>query len=92
MNNAPDNFSGRKWTLPATAILMVITLVGCDVVANSPIGRIGGPPEVTMEESYAENPDGPKFDHSAFDGLLKRLRRRRRSGGLSRADRREGRS
>ena len=71
MHTAPDDSSVRKWTLPATVILMVITLAGCDVVANSPIGRIGGPPEVTMEESYAENPDGPKFDHSAFDGLLK---------------------
>ena len=71
MNKAPDNSCGSKWTLPATAILMVITLAGCDVVADSPLANIGGPPAVTMEETYAENPDGPEFDHSAFDGLLK---------------------
>jgi hypothetical protein len=31
-----------------------------------------GPPKVALQESFNSKPDGPTFDHSAFDTLLKR--------------------
>lgn len=34
-------------------------------------GSLLGPPQVTLHEAYQEKPDGPTFDHSAFDALLK---------------------
>lgn len=33
--------------------------------------RLGGPPQVTLREAYAERPGGPTFDHGEFDSLLK---------------------
>ncbi len=32
--------------------------------------RALGPPRVVLEEAYASRPDGPTFDHTAFDRLL----------------------
>jgi uncharacterized membrane protein YdjX (TVP38/TMEM64 family) len=32
----------------------------------------GGPPRVELREAYADKPDGPTVDHSAFDQLLKK--------------------
>jgi uncharacterized membrane protein YdjX (TVP38/TMEM64 family) len=34
--------------------------------------RLLGPPPVTMQEAYADAPDGETFDHAAFDELLRR--------------------
>lgn len=37
------------------------------------VERLSGmPPAVESKEKYKERPDGPKFDHSAFDELLRR--------------------
>jgi len=36
------------------------------------LGTMYGPPQVTLQETYQEKPDGPTVDHSAFDALLKK--------------------
>jgi len=56
----------------ATAALALI-LAGCATFACAnprSVTRLFGPPAVTMQETYAEKPGGPTFDHSAFDVLL----------------------
>ncbi|MBI2921165.1 MAG: VTT domain-containing protein [Planctomycetes bacterium] len=64
----------RPWVAAAGAALAV-TAAAAAVVANVNAGRVRalfGPPSVKMEEAYARKPGGPRFDHGAFDALLKR--------------------
>ena len=40
--------------------------------ACSSFCNLFGPPQVTIQESYRENPDGLKFDHSLLDEVLRK--------------------
>jgi hypothetical protein len=40
-------------------------------VQRDVIGGMFGPPQVAMREAYEPRPDGPVFDHSAFEAILK---------------------
>ena len=69
----------RKWKWPLAAarlaalVAVLAPLGGCAGGTSRPLlVRLYGPPAVTMEESYAARPDGPKFDHSTFNDLLGR--------------------
>lgn len=51
--------------------LAFVTLAGCTYANQSWLQGLFGPPEATLNETYADNVTGPEFDHSAFDKLLK---------------------
>ncbi len=54
------------------AVVMVILIVSAVVlIFSDSISGLFGPPQVTLNESYSENPNSPGFDHSGFDELLK---------------------
>lgn len=50
--------------------LSVVTLTGCAYANQSWLQGLFGPPQATLSETYSENPDGPSFDHTAFNKLL----------------------
>ncbi len=65
--------SGRLVT--GLTIVLAVVLAGCTgyAYAHRPqIASLFGPPAVTLVEAYAESPAGARFDHSAFEALLKR--------------------
>lgn len=58
-----------------TAAVALLLLAGA-LYANSNSQKIRGlfgPPPVSSQEAYAENPGGPTFDHSALGRLLKQF-------------------
>lgn len=74
---AKAGIGGRTIALAVAALLVlalgIYTLARPDTV-KQPVRRLlaaFGPPAVTMEEAYDANPDSPRFDHSAFDQLLR---------------------
>lgn len=73
---APSDKAARSPLLATLLTLAVaLVLVGCTAYGYANRSRIAGlfgPPAVAMVETYAEKPDGPQFDHSGFDALLKR--------------------
>jgi len=48
-----------------------LMLGACATIAPDWLTRMFGPPAVAMAEVYEERPDGPTFDHSTFDRLLR---------------------
>lgn len=70
-NDAAEDRKGetvQRWPWGATAMLVVAAALVSAVVSNAlPFG----PPKITLSEAYQEKADGPTFDHSAFDRLLK---------------------
>jgi len=57
------------------AVALALALAGCTAYAythRSLVASLFGPPAVTLAETYQEKPDGPVFDHSALDALLKK--------------------
>lgn len=54
--------------LAAMAFLALAVLAYTD---PSAVVGLFGPPKVTMSEAYRPNPQGPGFDHSPYDSLLK---------------------
>lgn len=52
--------------------LIAIGIVAYAYANQSFIARLFGPPAVSLSEKFTEAPDGPTFDHSAFDALLTR--------------------
>ncbi len=52
--------------------LLVLGVGSCAYFKLGAIQRWFGPPSVTMQEAYADHPGGASFDHSLFDGVLKR--------------------
>ena len=73
---APSDKAVRSPLLATLLTLAVaLVLVGCTAYGYANRSRIAGlfgPPAVAMGETYAEKLDGPQFDHSGFDALLKR--------------------
>lgn len=55
----------------ALAAVIALIVTGCAYLNASLLKGIFGPPVVRMSEAYGENTNGPTFDHSAFDALLK---------------------
>ncbi len=86
MSNSPSPAATEQAAQPAkpgrspllaTALTAALALmfVGCTSLAyakRSAINSLFGPPKVTLGETYAEKPGGPRFDHSGFDAVLKK--------------------
>lgn len=69
----PASHSGRFGTIVTVAVAVVLAVGTAYAYANrSLISGLFGPPVVALAETYPEKPDGPAFDHSAFDALLKK--------------------
>lgn len=65
--------AGSPWGvigLALVALLLAIT-AACATLKADVIRGLFGPPAVVLTEAYERNPDGPDFDHSAFDALLR---------------------
>ncbi len=71
---AASKKSTKPWTAVLAAALAVALMVttACAYMNPGSVSRLFGPPMVTLTETYAENPSGPKVDHSSFDSLLKK--------------------
>lgn len=72
-NQQCRRFGKMFWAvgLIVVAAGIVIALeVKSGMVSKVLVGMIG-PPKVTLQESFADNPGGAAFDHSPFDELLK---------------------
>ncbi len=67
--------TGRTLALAATALavltLAVWSTLNQDRVRGSVEGLLGLPPTVAAAEAYEPNPDGPSFDHSTFDAVVR---------------------
>ena len=61
------------WAVAGVVVLAAggLALANKKAVTHVVEGLIGVPPSITPQEHYAEKPDGPTFDHAAFDALLK---------------------
>jgi hypothetical protein len=68
---------GRPWGATITAAIAFMFMLSAGFSQFKPnlfqhlFGGILPPPRVTLQEAYEEKPDGPSFDHSALDRLLK---------------------
>ncbi|MCC6795053.1 MAG: VTT domain-containing protein [Candidatus Hydrogenedentes bacterium] len=62
----------RQAGIAAVVAVLILTTLGGVRFAPGILVRLFGPPTVSMNEAYAEAKDGPRFDHSTFDGLLKK--------------------
>ncbi len=74
--------SERRWPWGATAAAVLAVLVLTTTVLSytkaGVLKGLVGPPPVVPKEAYEVRPDGPSFDHTAFDRLLEK---HVRSGG-----------
>jgi uncharacterized membrane protein YdjX (TVP38/TMEM64 family) len=64
----------RSWgafVLPLVAVAMVV-VAACAQQRSDALRNLFGPEPVTLQEAYQRQSDGPKFDHSAFDALLRK--------------------
>ena len=69
--------NGRRVLWAALIVIGLTIVLGACAAANrsaveSFISRLFGPPAVELSEAYKDKPDGPSFDHSALDTLLKK--------------------
>jgi len=63
---------GRK-ILYVVAAFAIAIIIGCAYLSQDTlINTLFGPPAVEMTEAYESKPDGPAFDHGAFDTLLRK--------------------
>ncbi len=78
-DNQPEQSEPRGWPWGVT-ITALIALAGLGAAAfiqlnpdlvKQGFGSMLGPPSVTLQEAYEEKPNGPTFDHSTLDELLK---------------------
>jgi membrane protein DedA with SNARE-associated domain len=69
----------RRWPWGATAAaLLAVVCLGVAVFARLRpdalerlFAGLAAPPPVTLREAYEERPDGPRFDHSAWDRIVR---------------------
>jgi len=69
--------NGRRALRAALVVIVPLIVLGACAAANrsaveSFISQLFGPPAVELREAYKDKPDGPSFDHSALDTLLKK--------------------
>ncbi|VTT99550.1 Putative uncharacterized protein OS=Rhodopirellula baltica (strain SH1) GN=RB11207 PE=4 SV=1: SNARE_assoc: DUF547 [Gemmataceae bacterium] len=62
---------GWPWGTTALATFALVTVGVAVAVHFNPSLISLGPPEVVLREAYEEKSDGPAFDHSAIDELMK---------------------
>ncbi len=64
---------GWPWSAIVLALVAAAMLVGaaCAHWKSAAIRGLFGPAPVTLKEVYEAKPDGPSFDHSGYDGLVK---------------------
>ena len=75
----PAASTPQRWPWGATITALVALLLICTATyarfnpqtIDRMIGGLFGPPRATLTEAYDRKPDGPTFDHAAFDELLK---------------------
>jgi len=66
---APASKSIGKLIVAASVLAVV---AACAELNKTRLGSMFGPPKATLHEAYTNKPDGVKFDHSAFDTLLRK--------------------
>ncbi|NJL30460.1 MAG: DUF547 domain-containing protein [Phycisphaerales bacterium] len=74
--SANNTASLTRSALPSTVLMAMVAMlmIGCTGLAYTQrtfIGSLFGPPAVVTGESYATIPDGPNFDHSLLNEVLK---------------------
>ncbi len=74
MENEQHGWSG---VIPIAAVAIVMVVLAITARANAgwlsdAVGGLFGSNAVELKEAHAEKPDGPTFDHAAFDTLLQR--------------------
>ena len=71
--DAQEESQGTPWGAVATAAVAILVFSAAVYAYQSRESLKGlfGPPQVTLEEAYQARPDGPKFDHSALEALLR---------------------
>jgi len=76
-SNHNDQPKGWPWGVTITALIALTALSAAAFVQFNPdllsrwLGNSLGPPRIVLREAYAEKPEGPTFDHSTLDDLLK---------------------
>lgn len=70
----PVGNSGRSWSVIAMPIVAVAMLgiAACAHQQRGALRNLFGPAPVTLQEAYQHQSDGPAFDHTAFDTLLRK--------------------
>ena len=72
----PESTTPQGWPASATVIaLMAIIMLAAAAYAQANRQKLTilfGPPPARLAESYEAKSDGPAFDHSAFDALVKK--------------------
>jgi len=70
----PTGVTGRPRgviAMPLVAVTM-LAIAACAHQRRDALRNLFGPAPVTLQEEYQHKPDGPTFDHSAFDALLRK--------------------
>ena len=60
------------WLMATFAALFFSAALYANLVPGM-LAQLFGPPKTQLAEAYEAKPDGPSFDHSAFDALLQRF-------------------
>lgn len=63
----------RRWPWGTTflAVFAIVAMSVAIAIHFNPAIVSLGPPEIVLQEAYEEKPDGPTFDHTALDEMLK---------------------
>jgi uncharacterized membrane protein YdjX (TVP38/TMEM64 family) len=73
----PQTSGGRPWRTAALAAAAVVIFGIAALTQLNPgllkkaMAGLAGPPPAELEEAYEARPEGPHFDHSAFDAVVK---------------------
>lgn len=62
----------RGAVISAILAIVVVAATACSYMNQSKIRSLFGPPGVKLREAYQEKPNGPTFDHAAYDELVKK--------------------
>ena len=70
----PPRPGGSPWGTVLLAAVAAILAAGtaCTYAAPGFIRNFFGPPRVELAETYSARPDGPTFDHSAFNDVVRK--------------------
>ncbi|MCH9032928.1 MAG: DUF547 domain-containing protein [Planctomycetes bacterium] len=59
-------------TVLAAVAVVMLAVAACTHQRRDALKNLFGPAPVTLQEAYQHQSDGPTFDHSAFDALLRK--------------------